>query len=72
MMRRITARFVLLIAGAAVAPLVIYGFYGLVIVLSAAFQGGLAAYYFTRRRPLEAFNLQTPDWVRQVLAEANS
>jgi uncharacterized membrane protein len=53
------------------APLVTYGFYGfysLVIVLSVLFQGGLALYYFTRRKSLEAFQRQPP-WVRRVLAE---
>lgn len=54
------------------APLVVYSFYGLVIVLSGAFQGGLAAYYFTRRRHLEAFNRDTPAWVRQVIAETGA
>ena len=51
------------------APLATYGFYGLVIVLSIAFQGGLARYYFTRRRHLEAFNAQTPPWIRRLFAE---
>lgn len=53
------------------APLVTYGFYGfysLVIILSVFFQGGLALYYFTRRKFLEAFQHQPP-WVRRVLAE---
>ena len=50
------------------APLATYGFYSLVIVLSVFFQGGLALYYFTRRKSLEAFQRQPP-WVRRVLAE---
>jgi hypothetical protein len=50
-------------------PLATYGLYGLIILLSAAFQGGMAAYYFTRRRHLEAFNTQTPPWVRRVFVE---
>jgi type IV secretory pathway TrbD component len=54
------------------APLVTYGLYGLVIVLSAIFQGGLAAYYFTRRRHLEAFNSRTPQWVRRLFIEAGA
>ena len=51
------------------APLVTYGFYSLVLVLSVLFQGGLAYYYFTRRKFLEAFQRQTPPWVRRLLVE---
>jgi len=51
------------------APLVTYGFYSLVIVLSLFFQGGMAYYYFTRRKFLEAFQRQTPPWVRRLLVE---
>jgi hypothetical protein len=50
-------------------PLVTYGFYSLVIVLSVFFQGGLAYYYFTRRKFLEAFLRQVPPWVRRLLVE---
>ena len=49
------------------APLVTYGFYGLVIVLSLLFQGGLALYYFSRKKRLVEFHRQTPDWVRRVV-----
>lgn len=52
------------------APLVTYGFYSLVIVLSVGFQGGLALYYFSRRKYIESFNDSTPKWVRELLAEA--
>jgi len=51
------------------APLVTYGFYSLVLVLSVLFQGGLAWYYFTRRKFLEAFQRQTPPWVRRLMVE---
>jgi hypothetical protein len=51
------------------APLVTYGFYSLVMVLSLFFQGGMAYYYFTRRKFLEAFRRQTPPWVRRLLVE---
>lgn len=51
------------------APLVTYGLYSLVIVLSACVQGGMAVYYFSRRRHLEAAMHGTPAWVRRVLAE---
>jgi hypothetical protein len=43
-----------------------YLIYALVILLSAAFQGGLAAYYFTRKRPLESARDVRP-WVRRVI-----
>ena len=51
------------------APLLTYGFYGLVIVVSLIFQGGMALYYFTRTRHLAAFNSRTPPWVRRVVIE---
>jgi len=50
-------------------PLVTYAFYSLVILLSIFFQGGMALYYFTRRRHLEAFHSRTPAWVRRLLME---
>jgi hypothetical protein len=40
--------------------------YGGVIVLSVLFQGGNALYYFTRRRHVEDFIAETPQWVRDV------
>jgi hypothetical protein len=51
------------------APLVSYGFYSLVILLSVGFQGGLAMYYFTRKRHLEAFTAATPAWVQRLFSE---
>ena len=42
------------------------GFYVGVIALSALFQGGTALYYFTRRRLVEDFVAETPEWVRDV------
>jgi hypothetical protein len=44
-----------------------YGVYGGVIVLSVIFQGGNALYYFSRRRHIEDFNAETPEWARDVL-----
>ena len=41
--------------------------YGGVIALSVLFQGGNALYYFTRRRHVEDFVADTPEWVRDVL-----
>jgi len=43
-----------------------YAFYGGVIALSVLFQGGNALYYFTRRRHVEDFIAETPQWVRDV------
>ena len=54
------------------APLVAYGFFGLVIVVSVVFQGGLATYYFTRRRHLNAYITHTPPWVRRVFIETGA
>jgi hypothetical protein len=41
-------------------------FYGGVIALSALFQGGTALYYFSRRRLVEEYVAETPEWVRDV------
>lgn len=38
-------------------------FYGLVVVLSVVFQGANAWYYFSRRKTVEAYLRETPDWV---------
>jgi hypothetical protein len=51
------------------APLAACGFYSLVLILSVVFQGGLAIYYFTRRRHLLAFAQATPDWVQRLFNE---
>jgi hypothetical protein len=40
--------------------------YGSAVVVSALFQGGNALYYFTRRRHVEEFIAETPQWVRDV------
>jgi hypothetical protein len=45
--------------------LVVY-FYSGVIALSTLFQGGTALYYFSRRRLVEEYNAETPEWVRDV------
>jgi hypothetical protein len=45
-----------------------YAVYGSVIGLSLLFQGGNALYYFSRRRHVEDFNAETPEWARDVLA----
>jgi hypothetical protein len=50
-------------------PMLVNGFYLLVIILSLAYCGGLALYYYTRRRHVEAFVRETPDWVRRHLLE---
>jgi hypothetical protein len=40
--------------------------YGGVIGLSMLFQGGTALYYFSRRRHVEEYVAETPDWVRDI------
>ena len=51
------------------APILTYGFYSLVIGLSVCFQGGMALYYFTRRKHIERFNRATPPWIRRLFVE---
>ncbi len=50
-------------------PPAVIGFYLLVIILSAAVQGGMAFYYFTRKRHLEQALAITPGWVSRLFAE---
>jgi hypothetical protein len=52
-------------------PLITYGFYSLVIVLSVFFQGGMAWYYISRRKYLEFYQRQ-PEWVRRLLIEGST
>jgi hypothetical protein len=51
------------------APYAVYGFYSLVILVSVLAQGMTAVYYFSRRKYVETFNRQTPEWVRRVFVE---
>ncbi len=51
------------------APLFAYGFYSLIIVLSICFQGGMAVYYFTRKRHLQAVAAATPAWIQRLFGE---
>lgn len=44
----------------------VVGFYGMVIALSAIFQGLNAVYYFTRRKHIEAYLQETPAWVQEI------
>lgn len=46
-----------------------YLVYGTVIVVSVAVQGGLAVYYFSRRRRIEAVRQATPSWIRRLMDE---
>lgn len=50
-------------------PIITYGVYGLVILVSVAAQGGLALYYYTRRRHLADFADFTPPWIQRLIAE---
>ncbi len=51
------------------AALFQYGLYGAVILISVLCQGGLAYYYFSRRRIIEQFNASTPPWVLRLLEQ---
>lgn len=50
-------------------PLIVYGLYGSVMVVSLASQGLLALYYFRRHEPLQTFGRQVSDPVRRLLTE---
>lgn len=45
---------------------IVVAVYGTVIFLSVIFQGINAVYYFTRRKHVEAYLSETPDWVVDV------
>jgi uncharacterized membrane protein HdeD (DUF308 family) len=55
-----------------IAPLIVYGFYSLVIILTGCFQGGMAGYYFGRKKYIETYNRQTPQWIKRLLAEMDA
>lgn len=44
-----------------------YGLYGGLIVVSILFQGGLAWYYMTRQKYVQAFHRSNPEWAKQVV-----
>ena len=50
-------------------PLLVYGFYCLVILVSVGCQGGLALYYLARKHKLAEYRRQTPDWVNRLFVE---
>jgi len=56
---------------AALVQTMAVAFYGVVILLSAIFQGGNALYYFSRRKYVERYVRETPEWVRDF-QRANS
>jgi len=51
------------------APYAVYGFYSLLIVVSVLAQGAMAFYYFSRRKHVDAFNRNTPEWIRRMFVE---
>lgn len=55
-----------LTSGGAFFTWCILGFYSLVILLSAIFQGGNAIYYATRRKLVEKYVAETPAWIRDL------
>jgi len=56
----------------AIMPVAVYGFYSLVILVSAVGQGCLALYYITRRKHIEIFERDATPWVKRILAEVES
>jgi hypothetical protein len=46
--------------------LIVAGFYGTVIILTALFQGLTALYYFRRRKYVSAYLRETPAWVQEI------
>jgi hypothetical protein len=50
--------------GRALYKTIVVAVYGTVIALTVVFQGGNAIYYFTRRKYVEAYLQQTPQWVQ--------
>jgi hypothetical protein len=49
-----------------VYKLCVLGFYGTVIILSVIFQGATAIYYATRRKYVERYVAETPEWIREL------
>ena len=52
----------------ALARQVVVAIYGSIIALSILFQGLNALYYFTRRRHIDAYLAETPEWIRELQA----
>ena len=50
-------------------PLLVYGFYTLIILVSLFFQLRLARYYHTRRHDIATYHTDTPDWVKRMMEE---
>ena len=53
-------------------PLMIYGFYSLIILVSLFFQLRLAHYYHTRRPYIRTYLEKTPDWVKRMMDETQA
>lgn len=51
------------------AVALIVGIYVIVFVVSVIFQGGLAIYYWTRRKGIDAYHASTPGWVRRIISD---
>jgi len=50
------------------APLLIYGVYGVMMAISIVVQGGMALYYMSRRKVVAAFHDELPPWVTDVVS----
>jgi hypothetical protein len=53
------------------APMLIYGIYGLMIAISLVIQGGMALYYLSRKKAVLVFHNELPPWVADVVATLN-
>ncbi len=56
----------------AMLPVLTYVFWFLVLFTSAIGQGCLAVYYFSRRKYVDLYDRETPDWVKRIVTEVES
>ena len=56
----------MLAAGGDLWKIFVVGFYGTVILLSVIFQGANALYYATRRKYVQRYIDETPEWIRDL------
>ena len=50
-----------------IGPMVVYGFFGFLVVMSLLFQGGMAMYYLSRRKRIQRFHQELPPWVSRIV-----
>ncbi|MCB9897890.1 MAG: hypothetical protein H6825_07800 [Planctomycetes bacterium] len=47
--------------------MIVYSFFGFVVVTSLLFQGGMAMYYLSRRKRIQRFHQELPPWVSRIV-----